>query len=112
MYAEGAAELLLSKGAQRGAIRQVRRQASPLLKFVQGAVHEIRAGFCDDIDEPPGTAPELGGSAIGHHLKLFDGIQADSEWRPLAAALFPQKPILIVPATHAALVVSTLFPIY
>src|SRR5260370_588179 len=96
MSAKRTAELLLGKRAQTGSVRQGRCQASPLLKFVQSAMQDVRAGFCDDIDESPGAASELGGCAVGHYLKLLDGIQADGERRPLAAALFAEKRIVVV----------------
>ena len=78
---------------------------------MQRAVQIVGPGLRHHIDEPAGTAPELGRRVVGHHLKLFDGIQADRKRRPLPAALFPEKRIIIVGAVDGHIVIDALLPV-
>ena len=109
--AERAAELLLREAAEPRAVGQARGQAGPLLIFVQRAVDRVGAGLGHDVDEAAGTASELGGRAVGHHLEFLDRVETDRKGRPLAAALLAEERVVVVRAVDRHVVVDALLAV-
>src|SRR5207247_2614432 len=86
-------------------------QSGPLLVFVQRPMTAVGSGLRHHIDEAPGTAPEFGRRAVGHHLKLFDRVETNREWRPLPAALLAKKRIVIIRTVYRNVIIDTLLPV-
>src|SRR5438105_3881390 len=89
---------------QRLAIRCVRTQRFKTLKVKQAAVHFIRTGLGDDVDDATGGATKLGVGAGRDYLEFLDCIQSDIDGRTLTTDLLAKKSVVIIAAIQTDVV--------
>src|SRR5215472_12912253 len=89
---------------QRFAVRGIGREGFQPLEVKQCAVHLIRAGLGDHIDDSAGGASELSAGAACDHLKFLDRIERDIDSSTLAAYLLAKETVVVVAAVKADVV--------
>ncbi len=70
------------------------------------AVDFVGSRFRHDIDEAAGTASELRGRAVGHHLEFLHRVQVHRERGTLSAALLAEERIVVVRSVDGDVVVD------
>ena len=106
-----APELLLAIDVGRETESVIRGKVLAAIIVMGAAVDVVGPGLGDDVDEAAAAAPELGGSALGHHDDLLDRIQVEGEGGPLAAALLTEEGVVEVRAVDGDVVGDALLAV-